>query len=48
MKFNAFKISQKTCEELRMLGRKSEGYESIIKDLLRHVKFCGRFWENRV
>jgi len=47
MKFEKINISEITCEELRKLGSKNQPFESIISEILNHVKSCGRFWERR-
>ena len=41
------RISRKTREEMKRVGKKSQTYDEIIKELLTHISECDRFWVNR-
>lgn len=46
-KFNSIKISKKTCDELKKIGRKSDSYDLVINELVHHANKCDYFWGAR-
>ena len=45
MKSVSVQIKEKTCQQLRIMGRNGQQYSEIISEILDHTKSCGRYWE---
>ncbi len=41
------RISKNIREKLKLLGKKSQTYEEILKNIVEHVNSCETFWVNK-
>ena len=44
---NKITISEETLREIRSLGDLNSSEEGVILDLIKHVRSCDGWWENR-
>jgi len=47
MKLVPVQLTEKTCQQLRIMGRNDQQYNEIISEILDHTKSCGRYWETK-
>jgi len=44
---NSVAVSEETLRKIRSLGDLNSSEESVILDLIKHVRSCDGWWENR-